>query len=115
MIISHVKIIAFQTIFNLSFWIFYIARKDCRLCSNVDHDISFSFAALTRDEISCSTLEINSAPMHYSLFKRFRSGFISFLRLFLLSVAGFSQNLSISFLAFKTSIFNVSPNIRFSS
>ena len=59
MIISHEKIIAFQTTFNQSFWIFYFARKDCRLCSNVEHDISFSFAALARDEISCSTLEIN--------------------------------------------------------
>ena len=28
MIISHVKIIAFQTIINYSFWIFYIGRKD---------------------------------------------------------------------------------------
>ena len=31
MIISHVKIIAFQTIINHSFWIFYIGRKDSSL------------------------------------------------------------------------------------
>ena len=28
MIISYVKIIAFQTVINHSFWIFYISRKD---------------------------------------------------------------------------------------
>ena len=31
MIISHVKIIAFQTIINHCLWIFYNARKDCSL------------------------------------------------------------------------------------
>ena len=31
MIISHVKIIAFQTIIIHCLWIFYIARKDCSL------------------------------------------------------------------------------------
>ena len=31
MIISHMKIITFQTIINYSFWIFYIDRKDRRL------------------------------------------------------------------------------------
>ena len=73
MIISHVKIIAFQTITNHSFWTFYIGGKpvvyydkqkntwvlgNTRFISRVEHDISHSFAALTR-EISCSTLEIN--------------------------------------------------------
>ena len=67
MIILHVKIFAFQTISNHTFWIFYIGRKDCslynkqknawvlrdaRFISRVEHDISLSFAALTR-EISC--------------------------------------------------------------
>ena len=33
MIISHVKIIAFQTIITHCVWIFYIARKDCSLCN----------------------------------------------------------------------------------
>ena len=44
--------------------------EDTRFISRVEHDISHSFAALTR-EISCSTLEINlvfRAPMNYSLF-----------------------------------------------
>ena len=55
MIISHVKIIAFQTIIIHCLWIFYIARKDCilynkqnntcvlgntRSISRVKHDIS---------------------------------------------------------------------------
>ena len=31
MIISHVKIIVFQTIIMHCLWIFYIARKDCSL------------------------------------------------------------------------------------
>ena len=31
MIISHVKIIAFQTISSFSFWIFYIGSKHCSL------------------------------------------------------------------------------------
>ena len=71
MIISHVKIIAFQTIIIHCLWIFYIARKDCnlynkqnntcvlgntRFISRAKHDISL--AALTR-EIPRSTLEIN--------------------------------------------------------
>ena len=62
MIISHVKIIAFQTITNHSFWTFYIggkpvvlynkqkntwARGNTRFISRVEHDIS------------CPTLEIN--------------------------------------------------------
>ena len=72
MIISHVKIIAFQKIIIHCLWIFYIARKDCSLhnkqnntCVQAIPDlflvlnmISHSFAALTR-EISRSTLEIN--------------------------------------------------------
>ena len=33
MIISHVKITAFQAIINHSLWIFYIATKDCSLCN----------------------------------------------------------------------------------
>ena len=49
MIISHVKIIAFQTIIIHCLWIFYIARKDCSLYITnriiharvrVKHDIS---------------------------------------------------------------------------
>ena len=67
MIISHVKIIAFQTITNHSFWTFYIGGKpvvynnkqkntwvlgNTRFISRVEHDISHSFAALTL-EISC--------------------------------------------------------------
>ena len=52
MIISHLKIIAFQlTITNHSFWTFYIGGKP------VVYDISHSFTALTRE--TCSTLEIN--------------------------------------------------------
>ena len=84
MIILHVKIIAFQTIINHSFSIFYIGRKDCslynkqkntwvlgntRFISRVEH-VSRSFATLTL-EISCSTLEIYSVfprTMYYSLY-----------------------------------------------
>ena len=52
MIISHVKIIAFQTITNYSFWTFYIGGKpalsiinrkilrNTRFISRVEHDIS---------------------------------------------------------------------------
>ena len=73
MIISHVKIIAIQTIANHSFWISYIGGKvfvgfcnkqkntrvlgNTKFISRVEHDVSHSFAARTR-EISCSTLEI---------------------------------------------------------
>ena len=65
MIISHMKVTAFQTITNRSFWTFYIGGKpvvyiinrkivlgNTRFISRVEHDISHSFAALTR-EISC--------------------------------------------------------------
>ena len=63
MIILHVKIIAFQTITNHSFWTFYIGGKpawslynkqkntctwvlgNTRFISRVEHDISHSFAA----------------------------------------------------------------------
>ena len=63
MIISHVKIIAFQTITNHSSWTFYIRGKhvvlynkqrntwvlgNTRFISRVEHDISHSFATLTR-------------------------------------------------------------------
>ena len=73
MIISYVKIITFQTITNYSFWTFYISGRpvvynnkqkntwvlgNARFISRVEHDISHSFTALTR-EISCTTLEIN--------------------------------------------------------
>ena len=73
MIISPVKIITFQTITNHSFWTFYISGKpvvynnkqkntwvlgNTRFISHVEHDVSHSFTALTR-EISCTTLEIN--------------------------------------------------------
>ena len=47
MIISHVKIIAFQ-----------LEIPDLFLVMNITHQISHSFAALTL-EISCSTLKIN--------------------------------------------------------
>ena len=73
MIISHVKIIAFQTIIIHCLWKFYIARKDCslynkqnnacvlgntRFISRVKHDITFN----TRNKS-------NSAHhVYYSLF-----------------------------------------------
>ena len=72
MIISHVEIIAFQTIISHSFWIFYIGGKDyslfskqkntwmlgnTRFISPIEHDISHSFSVLTCE--TCSTLEIN--------------------------------------------------------
>ena len=37
MIISQVKIIAFQTIIIPCLWIFYTARKDCSLCNKQDN------------------------------------------------------------------------------
>ena len=71
MMVSHVKIIAFQTITNHCFWTVYIGGKpvvyvtekymgagNTRFISRVEHDISPSFSVLTR-EISCSTREIN--------------------------------------------------------
>ena len=42
MIISHVKIIAFQTITNHSFWIFFIGRKDCSLYNKQKNSYIFS-------------------------------------------------------------------------
>ena len=65
MIISYVKIIAFQTIIIHCLWIFYIARNDCslynkqnntyvvgntRIISRVKHDITFN----TRNESGIS-------------------------------------------------------------
>ena len=72
MIISHVKVIAFQTIIIHCLWIFYIARKTVvyilnriiHVCLEIPdlflvlNMISHLFAALTC-EISRSTLEIN--------------------------------------------------------
>ena len=41
MIISHVKIIAFQTIIIHCLWIFYIARKDCSLYNKQNNTCVF--------------------------------------------------------------------------
>ena len=63
MIISHVKIIAFQTIIIHCLWIFYIARKDCSLYNKqnntgvLDLEIPDLFFVLSM--ISRSILEIN--------------------------------------------------------
>ena len=69
MIISHVKIIAFQislfcTNYRFSKTVLYIINRKIHGCLEIPdlflvlNMISHSFAALTR-EISCSTLEIN--------------------------------------------------------
>ena len=69
MIISHVKIIAFQLSlvcknYRLSKTVLYIINRKIHGCLEIPdlflvlNTISHSFAALTR-EISCSTLEIN--------------------------------------------------------
>ena len=67
MIISHVKIIAFQTITNHSFRTFYIGGKPVvyiinrkiHVCLEIpDLFLVLNMIFLTR-EISCSTLEIN--------------------------------------------------------
>jgi hypothetical protein len=81
MIISHVKIIAFQislfcTNYRFSKTVLYIINRIIHGCLEIPdlflvlNMISHSFAALTR-EISCSTLEINLVfprTMYYSLF-----------------------------------------------
>ena len=81
MIISHVKIIAFQLSlfcknYRFSKTVLYIINRKIHGCLEIPdlflvlNMISHSFAALTR-EISCSTLEINwyfRAPMYYYLF-----------------------------------------------
>ena len=68
MIISHVKIIAFQTITNHSFWTFYIGGKPvvCIINRKIDEclEIPDLFLVLNSmichvQQISCSTLEIN--------------------------------------------------------
>jgi hypothetical protein len=81
MIISHVKIIAFQLSlfcknYRFSKTVLYIINRKIHGCLEIPdlflvlNMISHSFAALTR-EISCSTLEINLVfprTMYYSLF-----------------------------------------------
>ena len=63
MIISHVKIIAFQTIIIHCLWIFYIARKDCNLIYNKQNNTcalgNSRFISRVKHDISRSTLEIN--------------------------------------------------------
>ena len=96
MIISHVKIIAFQTIIIHCLWIFYIARKDCslynkqdntcvlgntRFISRVKHDISLVRCAHSRD-ITFNTRDksgISAHPciilyIHYQERTQFQSG-----------------------------------------
>ena len=80
MIISHVKIIAFQLSlfcknYRFSKTVLYIINRIIHGCLEIPdlflvlNMISHSFAALTR-EISCSTLEINMVfpRMYYSLY-----------------------------------------------
>ena len=62
MIISHVKIIAFQTIIIHCLWIFYIARKDCNLYNKQNNTCVLGnsrFISRVKHDISRSTLEIN--------------------------------------------------------
>ena len=70
MIISHVTIIAFQLSlfcknYRFSKTVLYIINRKIHGCAEIPdlflvlNMISHSFAALTRDRISCSTLEIN--------------------------------------------------------
>ena len=56
MIISHVKIIAFQTIIIHCLWIFYIARKDCSLYNKQNNTCVFGntrFISRVKHDISC--------------------------------------------------------------
>ena len=92
MIISHVKIIAFQTIgihclygyfILLEKTVVYIINRVIHMCWEIPdlflvlNMISNSFAALTR-EISCSTLEINLVfPRTHVLFSVFQMSIIS--------------------------------------
>ena len=83
MIISHVKIIAFQLSlfcknYRFSKTVLYIINRKIHGCLEIPdlflvlNMISHSFAALTR-EISCSTLEINLVfprTMYYSLYNQ---------------------------------------------
>ena len=61
MIISHVKIIAFQTIIIHCLWIFYIARKDRSLYNKQNNTCVFGNTRFISriNMISRSTLEIN--------------------------------------------------------
>ena len=61
MIISHVKIIAFQTITNHSFWTFYIGGKPVVYIINrkIHGCLEIQDLFLVLNMISCSTLEIN--------------------------------------------------------
>ena len=73
MIISHVKIIAFQTITNHSFWTFYIDKKPVVYIMNrkTHGCLEIPDLFLVLNMISCSTLEINLVfprTMYYSLY-----------------------------------------------
>ena len=68
MIISHVKIIAFQTITNHSFWAFYIGGKPVTN-RKIHGCLEIPYIFLVLNMISCSTLEINLVfPSTYVLF-----------------------------------------------
>ena len=77
MIISHVKIIAFQTIIIHCLWVFYIARKDCSLYNKQNNTYVLGntrFIYRVKHDISRSTLEIYLVfprTMYYSLYKQF--------------------------------------------
>ena len=60
MILSHVKIIAFQTITNHSFWTFYIGGKPADYIINrkIHGCLEIPDLLLVLNMISCSTLEI---------------------------------------------------------
>ena len=90
MIISHVKIIAFQislfcTNYRFSKTVLYIINRKIHGCLEIPdlflvlNMISHSFAALTR-EISCSTLEINLVfPRTHVLFSIYTPIYFRFL------------------------------------
>ena len=59
MIISHVKIIAFQTITNHSLRTFYIGGKPLVYIINRKIHGNTRFISRVEDDISCSALEIN--------------------------------------------------------
>ena len=67
MIISHVKIIAFQTIIIHCLWIFYIARKDCSLYNKQNNTCVVgitSFTSCVKHDITFNTRNKSGISAH---------------------------------------------------
>ena len=71
MIISHVKIIAFQTIIIHCLWIYYIRRNDCSLYNkqnNTDVVGNTRFISLVKHDITFNTQNTSGISAHHVLF-----------------------------------------------